>query len=495
MTSKIIFWIDRTFIEFGIAKYLHDITDHECFAVYEVTDKAKKFFSEQKIVDFKKQWFYFDHVQERNKKPDLEYLRNIEEKYGINIWLLAANDRIFYNYNEYYEFTTDEVLSIIEQECRLFESILDSMKPDYLITHDTYSQPHRLFYEMCRAKGISILLMAPMRVGNLYEITDESDKFRSLEDVKGDYPEVKMEPSEFLKSTKTNTLKNYNDLVENSKMDFFSAAKKFWFSNNTKEKTFYTYFGRTKIRVLIKTISYELKRKYRESFMRNNLSMSLDIQDSFIYFPLHMEQESAMLIGAPFYLNQIEIIKNVAKSLPVGYKLVVKDHFVMKQRGWRSISDCKIIMNIPNVILMSPLSDGKEIMNRCSLVIAVKGSSSIEAAFQMKPSIVFENSGSYHFPSVHKIDSFHELPIAIREGLKKEVKIEDLQRCINIISKNSFSYQSTELEVAIQQRFNIGGYLADGIFPHAKIEMEKFLIDYKSQFEFLVSEYMKKIKN
>ena len=422
-------------------------------------------------------------------------MKAIEEKYGINIWLLAYNDRIFYNYNEYYKFSTEEVLSIIEQECRFFESVLDSVNPDYLITHDTYSQPHRLFYLLCKVKGVKILLMAPSRVGNLFEITDESDKFRDLEDFEGEYQEVKMQPLEFLQSTKTDALKNYNDLIENSKKDFFHAGSKFWFSDNSKERKIYTYFGRTKIKVLIKTILYQLKIKFREYFVNRKLPMQLDIRSPFLYFPLHMEQESTMLIGAPFYLDQIGIIKNVVKSLPIGYKLVVKDHFVMKARGWRSIKECKEIMNLPNVILMNPLSDGKNIMKKCALVIAVKGTSSIEAAFHMKPSIVFENSGSYHLPSVHKITSFRELPMAIRDGLKEKVKTEDLKKYVNVISKNLFLYQSTELEIAIQQRFNFGGYLADGIYPDATKEMEKFLMDFKSQFEFLVSEYMKKIKD
>jgi len=494
MSSKIIFWIDRTITEFGIAKYLQDKVDHNLYAIYEITDKPKEFFEKQKFVSFKKQWFYFDHVQERHRTPDLEYLKTIEENYGINIWLLAYNDRIFYNYNEYYKFSTDEVLSIIEQECRFFESVLDSVNPDYLITHDTYSQPHRLFYLLCKAKGVKILLMAPSRVGNLFEITDESDKFRDLEDFEEDYQEVKMQPLEFLQSTKTDTLKNYTDVVENSKRDFLHAGLKFWFSDNSKEKKFYTYFGRTEIKVLIKTISYQLKIKCREYFMNRNLPMKLETSSSFLYFPLHMEQESAMLLGAPFYLDQIGIIKNVAKTLPIGYKLLVKDHFVMKTRGWRSIRECKEIMDLPNVILMHPLSDGKNILEKCSLVVAVKGTSSIEAAFQMKPSIVFENSGSYRLPSVHKITSFHELPVAIRNGLKKKVKIEDLKKFMGIVSKNSFLYQSTELEIAIQQRFNFGGYLADGIYPHATKEMERFLVDFKSKFEFLVSEYMKKIR-
>ena len=64
----------------------------------------------------------------KNKKPDLEYLRSIEKKYDLNLWLLAANERIFYDFYDYHKFSENEVLSIIEQECRLYEQILDDVK-------------------------------------------------------------------------------------------------------------------------------------------------------------------------------------------------------------------------------------------------------------------------------------------------------------------------------------------------------------------------------
>ena len=46
-----------------------------------------------------------------------------------------------------------------------------------------------------------------------------------------------------------------------------------------------------------------------------------------------------------FYTNQIEIIRHIAKSLPIGYKLCVKEHPAMNTRGWRSVSDYKEIMD------------------------------------------------------------------------------------------------------------------------------------------------------
>ena len=88
--------------------------------------------------------------------------------------------------------------------------------------------------------------------------------------------------------------------------------------------------------------------------MKKNLITQINDQSPFVYFPLHIEQEQVLLISAPFYTNQIEIIRHVTKSLPVGYKLFVKEHPVMSTRGWRSISEYKEIMQIPNVVLIHP---------------------------------------------------------------------------------------------------------------------------------------------
>ena len=55
----------------------------------------------------------------------MEYLKNFETKYKIDLWLLAFNDRFFYKYNEYYTFSTQEKLKILEQECKFFEKIIN----------------------------------------------------------------------------------------------------------------------------------------------------------------------------------------------------------------------------------------------------------------------------------------------------------------------------------------------------------------------------------
>ncbi len=54
MKPRLIFWIDSNFYYFGLAKSLQETLDCELYSVIEITDKPKKFFEEQKIVNFKK---------------------------------------------------------------------------------------------------------------------------------------------------------------------------------------------------------------------------------------------------------------------------------------------------------------------------------------------------------------------------------------------------------------------------------------------------------
>ena len=67
-----------------------------------------------------------------------------------------------------------------------------------------------------------------------------------------------------------------------------------------------------------------------------------------------MEPERTLLIDAPFHTNQLDIIKNLAKSIPINYKLFVKEHPSMAHREWRDVSFYKEILSLPNVVLIHP---------------------------------------------------------------------------------------------------------------------------------------------
>ena len=117
--NKILFWVDVSLIQFGIAKTLQEKIDSDFYIIYDLNHHLKKSFMQQNLVNFKKEWYFWDNIG-KTKEPNIEYLKQIEKKYKINLWEIAYTERNFYKYNPFYKFNRKEILSIFEQECMFF---------------------------------------------------------------------------------------------------------------------------------------------------------------------------------------------------------------------------------------------------------------------------------------------------------------------------------------------------------------------------------------
>ena len=47
---------------------------------------------------------------------------------------------------------------------------------------------------------------------------------------------------------------------------------------------------------------------------------------NYAFFPLHTEPEVTLLVYSKPYMNQIEAIRLISHNLPIGMKLIVKEH-------------------------------------------------------------------------------------------------------------------------------------------------------------------------
>ena len=199
-----------------------------------------------------------------------------------------------------------------------------------------------------------------------------------------------------------------------------------------------------------------------------------------------------MLIAAPYYTNQIEIIRNIAKSLPIGYKLYVKENPAQSIRYWRSISEYKQILEIPNVRLFHPSVPAEILFEKCSLVLTIGGSSGLDAAFYEKPSIVFSDLGYSILPSVQTLNSLNDLPKIIRKSLQVKVNNNDLEKYMTILEKNSIKFNLVDFENRYNDFFYYSGFLASVDISESK--MNEFLKSTESLLEELISEYLLRIE-
>ena len=492
MKEKILLWLDVFSAQFGMAEWLQKKYDCEICAIIDV-NKGKKFYEEQKIVDFKKKWYLRECFNRSQKEPDLKYLAEIEKKYKFDIWKIVYSDINFYKYNEYHKFNYDEILTIIEQECRFFEQILDDGKPNYLAIRITDSSNGQILQKICAARGIKILMLSFTRFGNRAYISHEYDhlEFSKKHDEKKERAfEELQKDTQILTSLQSTFRKKFR----NSKKTWIKGALKYLsLVISDKYREHYTNYGKTFSKVIRIEGGFPLKTRKRKKFIDINLLSQLKLEERFIYFPLQLEPERATLISATFYTNQLDVITNIAKAIPIDFQLFVKEHPMQKIKGWRKISFYKSIMELPNVKLIHPSIPNDEMLKKCSLAITIAGTTGLEAALYKKPCIIFADANYSSLPSVYRLRSLEDLPNAIRESLKKEVKLSDVNDFINLLDRNSFPFNNTELSIKINDEFFYDGYLFDTEIDNKKAE--EFLRKNHEYFEVLAMEYMKKIGN
>ena len=68
--DKILVWIGAELVHYFLACGLQKKHDAEYYAIIDITNKPKKFFLEQDLVDFKKIWFYHDEINNSNIKKE-----------------------------------------------------------------------------------------------------------------------------------------------------------------------------------------------------------------------------------------------------------------------------------------------------------------------------------------------------------------------------------------------------------------------------------------
>ena len=107
---KILLWLDADFTQFTIAYFLQKKIDCEFYAIIDITNKPKNFFLSQKLIKFKKVWYYHDSIRSKSIEYDVQYLENIEKKYQIKLWQLGINERIFYRFFSSHRFKSEEIL-------------------------------------------------------------------------------------------------------------------------------------------------------------------------------------------------------------------------------------------------------------------------------------------------------------------------------------------------------------------------------------------------
>lgn len=109
--------------------------------------------------------------------------------------------------------------------------------------------------------------------------------------------------------------------------------------------------------------------------------------DRYAFFPLQMQPEATTQVMAPAFLDQVSLAETIARSLPISWKLYVKEHPMML--GCRPSAYYNRLRAIPNVRLIVPGLSSHALIKQAELVLTITGTASWEAAVIGTPAITF----------------------------------------------------------------------------------------------------------
>lgn len=148
----------------------------------------------------------------------------------------------------------------------------------------------------------------------------------------------------------------------------------------------------------------------------------------YVFFPLNSEPEIAVSVYCPFHRNQIEVARSLAESLPVGMKLVVKDH--PRSWGQRSPGYYRRLAEIPNVLVVPTEVPAAQVIADSAAVAVMSSFVGFEALLQGRPVVVL-GTCMYDFlpaPMVSQVKVLDDLPTIMKTALAADVPDKDLLR-------------------------------------------------------------------
>src|SRR5262249_48951677 len=137
--------------------------------------------------------------------------------------------------------------------------------------------------------------------------------------------------------------------------------------------------------------------------------------ERYMLFPLHFQPESSTLVMAPYHLDQAPLVENLAKSLPIGHWLYVKEH--PHSAGRRPVAFYRRLKKLFNVRLISPDVDSHALVRGAEAVATINSTMGLEAILYERPVISFGPAFYNMYGQVYPVTDIARLPAIVRDAV------------------------------------------------------------------------------
>jgi hypothetical protein len=125
-----------------------------------------------------------------------------------------------------------------------------------------------------------------------------------------------------------------------------------------------------------------------------------------VFYALHFQPEQTTLAQGIWYANQVALVENLSKSLPLGFSLIVKEH--PWGRGNRPVWQYEHMASLYNVMFCD--APAKQIIQKVDAVVAVTGTVAMEALIFDKPAVVLGRTFFDFSDLLYRVHAIQDLP-------------------------------------------------------------------------------------
>lgn len=395
-------------------------------------------------IEYLKEWEVME--QARTSPCNLQELRHFDEEMEPGaVWSAILADRrlIYGRYSKYIQdyrvhFTDEELFAFAYHHLVNFNAMLDRIKPDVMIGFTPVTFGEMLSCELAEARGIPSLQLHSSRIQNYFSLNDimngtsrhfvkmiEKDAFKPAtralaqavveEAVKDgltyegvDNAIAKGRPFQPVKA-----IKALPGVVRGQVNKAFDPVMR-------KDNHDPGYIMPWLFQNWVQPLQERLIKFRLDTFHSDRMVAPADLAElgDYAFYPLHSEPEVALqVLGRPYHKNQIELMRNLAASLPAGMKLVVKEH--PRSMGLRPFGYYKAMFEIPNLYLVHAHHASNPVVAGSKLVAVVSGTIGFEAIMMQKPVLLLgiPKYEGLKGKMIGKCYNLFELPAKIRQLL------------------------------------------------------------------------------
>jgi len=416
----------------------------------------KRGITEDKMLNLHKDLFY---GKWKTAHVDMEYLRRVESLYGIpNLWVMWETIRTHQNGHTLYN-----ALKLFEETFRVYEDFAEKNSFDAFITH-VYpgTIPSYALSNVFGRRNVPVYTVFPHRMAG---------RFVMYTGCKDEYQKINRIFTKLLNRTLTEDERSLAEgfLAQFRQRRYLSSQEKLVI--NKKEFA----LGRL-LRVLeelYRTYRYRSYRTFRHSnplgpliYVKNRLYSLCNrrvlylsslfseriTEEKFVLYFLHKQPETSTLAKAPFHLDQVSLVQNISKSLPIDYRLYVKPHH--NDFGNQSLDYYRRLSQRPNIRLLSVRANSHALIRDCAMVITITGSVGWEGILFEKPVLTFGNVFYNSFPLVQQVEDIRRLPEIIR-GTLQSFKPDHELLLKYIVAHHQGSYEGTPIAPALDEKTSL----------------------------------------